>query len=211
MAGPKDKQTPPTEPFKQAIAACMKAIAKTPEMEVAFASDRPVLAGTKARLPEPPRKMTLRDAAILRGLGDSMALKLACHDVGVHRSMQPEGRNARAVFEAVEQARCEAIGSRRMAGVAQNLTAMLDDLRSSRPARAVLLSETSMSDNAAVELPEIEFMRGGSISANMQRITLENILWALHTMAEEVTISPELAKPARAAVQRMLDTSNVRV
>ena len=127
MAGPKDKQTPPTEPFKQAIAACMKAIAKTPEMEVAFASDRPVLAGTKARLPEPPRKMTLRDAAILRGLGDSMALKLACHDVGVHRSMQPEGRNARAVFEAVEQARCEAIGSRRMAGVAQNLTAMLDD------------------------------------------------------------------------------------
>jgi quinolinate synthase len=92
-----------------------------------------------------------------------------------------------------------------------DLTAMLDDLRSSRPARAVLLSETSMSDNAAVELPEIEFMRGGSISANMQRITLENILWALHTMAEEVTISPELAKPARAAVQRMLDTSNVRV
>ncbi|MCW1841229.1 cobaltochelatase subunit CobT [Prosthecomicrobium hirschii] len=127
MAGPKDNKTPPTEPFKQAIAACMKAIAKTPEMEVAFASDRPVLAGTKARLPEPPRKMTLRDAAILRGLGDSMALKLACHDVGVHRSMQPEGRNARAVFEAVEQARCEAIGSRRMAGVAQNLTAMLDD------------------------------------------------------------------------------------
>lgn len=127
MAAAKDKATPPTEPFKQALTACMKAIAKTPELEVGFASDRPVLAGTKARLPEPPRKMTARDAAILRGIGDSMALKLACHDVQVHRTMQPEGRNARAVFEAVEQARCEAIGSRRMAGVAANLTAMLDD------------------------------------------------------------------------------------
>ncbi|MEJ1160358.1 cobaltochelatase subunit CobT [Prosthecomicrobium sp. N25] len=127
MAAPKDKTTPPTEPFKQALAACMRAIAGVPELEVGFAADRPTLAANKARLPEPPRKMSQRDAAILRGIGDSMALKLACHDAGLHRTMQPEGRNARAVFEAVEQARCEAIGSRRMAGVAQNLSAMLDD------------------------------------------------------------------------------------
>lgn len=126
MAAPKDK-TPPTEPFKQAVAATMRAISGRDDLEVGFASDRPVLAGTKARLPEPPRKMSQRDAAILRGLGDSMALRLACHDNAVHRTMQPEGRNARAVFEAVEQARCEAIGSRRMAGVAANITAMLDD------------------------------------------------------------------------------------
>lgn len=127
MAAPKDKSTPPTEPFKQALAACIRAISGEPELEVAYASDRPTIAGTKVRLPEPPRKMSARDAAILRGLGDSMALKLACHDQAVHRTMQPEGRNARAVFEAVEQARCEAIGSRRMAGVAQNLATMLDD------------------------------------------------------------------------------------
>lgn len=92
-----------------------------------------------------------------------------------------------------------------------DLAAMVDYLRSSKPARAVLLTECSMSDNTAIELPEIEFMRGGSISSNMKRITLENILWSLHTMSEEVTISPELAKPARAAVQRMLDASKVRV
>lgn len=98
-----------------------------------------------------------------------------------------------------------------LADFSGDLAAMLDYLRSSKTARAVLLSEASMSDNAAVELPGIEFMRGGSISANMKRITLENILWALHTMTEEVAISPELAKPARAGVQRMLDVSKVRV
>ena len=57
----------------------------------------------------------------------SIALKLACHDPGVHRKLVPGGQTARAVFEAVEQARVEAIGARRMSGVAKNLTAMLDD------------------------------------------------------------------------------------
>ena len=56
-----------------------------------------------------------------------MALRLACHDAKVHRRFNPEGRQARAIFEAVEQARCEAIGSRRMDGVKTNLAAMLQD------------------------------------------------------------------------------------
>ena len=58
---------------------------------------------------------------------NSIALKLACHDPGVHRKLVPGGQTARAVFDAVEQARVEAIGARRMSGVAKNLTAMLDD------------------------------------------------------------------------------------
>ena len=71
--------------------------------------------------------MTRRDAAIVRGHADSIALKLACHDPKVHRKLMPGNPQARGVFEAVEQARVEAIGARRMAGVAKNLTAMLDD------------------------------------------------------------------------------------
>ncbi|MDE2468557.1 MAG: cobaltochelatase subunit CobT [Bradyrhizobium sp.] len=117
----------PTEPFKRAVTSCLRAIAKTPELEVTFASERPGLAPGKARLPEPARKMTRRDAAIVRGHADSIALKLACHDPKVHRKLMPGNPLARGVFEAVEQARVEAIGSRRMAGVAKNLTAMLDD------------------------------------------------------------------------------------
>src|SRR6201998_492495 len=102
----------PTEPFKRAVTACLRAIAKKPELEVAFASERPGLSPGKARLPEAAAKVTMVDAA---------------HDPKVHRKLMPGNPQARGVFEAVEQARVEALGSRRMAGVAKNLTAMLDD------------------------------------------------------------------------------------
>ncbi len=117
----------PTEPFKRALADCLRAIAKTPDLEVTYAPERPGLAGGKARLPEPPRRLSAHDAAIVRGHADAIALRLACHDVAVHRRLAPDGHQARAVFDAVEQARVEAIGSRRMQGVATNLSAMLDD------------------------------------------------------------------------------------
>src|SRR3954469_24046804 len=117
----------PTEPFKRAVTGCLRAIARKPELEVSFAAERPGIVGGKARLPEPPRKVTGPDAAIVRGPAASIALKLACHDPMVHRKLVPGGQQARAVFDAVEQARVEAIGARRMAGVAKNLSAMLDD------------------------------------------------------------------------------------
>src|SRR5438552_14471089 len=117
----------PTEPFKRAVTGCLRAIARKPELEVAFAAERPGIVGGKARLPEPPRKLSGPDAAIVRGHADSIALKLACHDPKVHRKLVPGGQQAKAVFEAVEQARVEAIGARRMEGVASNLAAMLDD------------------------------------------------------------------------------------
>ena len=117
----------PAEPLKRAISGAMKAIARKPEMEIVFAADKPSLVGERARLPEPPRKLSANDVAILRGHSDSMALRLACHDASVHRRAAPEGDAARAVFDAVEQARVECIGSRRMAGMAGNLGAMLED------------------------------------------------------------------------------------
>jgi cobaltochelatase CobT len=117
----------PTEPFKRAVAVCVRAIAGKGDIEVAFAAERPGLAANKVRLPEPPRRLNEREAAIVRGHADSIALRLACHDPAVHRKLAPGGQQARAVFEAVEQARVEAIGSRRMGGVKKNLAAMLDD------------------------------------------------------------------------------------
>src|SRR5262249_50805890 len=98
----------PTEPFKRAVTGCLRAIARKPELEVAFAAERPGIVAGKARLPEPPRKLTGAEAAIVRGHADSIALKLACHDPLVHRKLVPGGQQARAVFEAVEQARVEA-------------------------------------------------------------------------------------------------------
>lgn len=125
---PGEKKEAPAEPLKRSIAGTMKAIARKPDLEVAFASDRPVLMGQeKARLPEPPRRLTLQDVAILRGNADAMALRLACHDTTLHRRLAPEGQAARAVFDAVEQARVESIGSRRMTGISSNISAMLED------------------------------------------------------------------------------------
>ncbi|SHF53047.1 cobaltochelatase CobT subunit [Kaistia soli DSM 19436] len=115
------------EPLKRAVAGCVRAISGKADLEVTFSNDRPVLTGLRARLPEPGRKPTAQEIAVTRGLGDSMALRLACHDQALHRSVAPEGKNARAVFDAVEQARVEAIGARRMDGVAGNLAAMLED------------------------------------------------------------------------------------
>ncbi|WP_029075543.1 cobaltochelatase subunit CobT [Kaistia adipata] len=116
-----------TEPFKRAVAGCVRAISGKPDLEVSFSNDRPILTGLRARLPEPARKPTAAEVAVTRGLGDSMALRLACHNDAIHRAAAPEGKNARAVFDAVEQARVEAIGARRMDGVAGNLAAMLED------------------------------------------------------------------------------------
>src|SRR6185369_6728408 len=64
---------------------------------------------------------------IVRGEADAMALRLRHHDDGVHSKRQPAGQMSRAIFNAVEQARCEAIGARTMAGVASNLGAALEE------------------------------------------------------------------------------------
>jgi cobaltochelatase CobT len=123
-ASPKEA---PAEPFKRAVIGTMRAISGKTELDVSFANDRPALLGDRARLPEPPRKMTAQDAAVLRGHADSMALRLSCHNDSIHRRLLPGGQTARAVYDAIEQARCESIGARRMEGVAANLSAMLDD------------------------------------------------------------------------------------
>ena len=58
-----------------------------------------------------------------------------------------------------------------------------------------------MSDNVAAETEGVEFLRGCNLCPHMKRITLENILWSLHTMTEEVTVAPEHIGPARAAIE----------
>jgi cobaltochelatase CobT len=113
-----------TEPLRQAIAGCVRSVAGDSEVEVTFANERPGLAGERMRLPEISKKPTAQEIAITRGLGDSMALRLACHDSDVHATMSPQGPDARVIFDAVEQARVESIGALRMPGMASNMRAM---------------------------------------------------------------------------------------
>lgn len=124
MSSPKDDRA---ERFKGVLGTAMKTIALDPELAVSFGNDQPVLTGHKARLPQISAATTLKDIAITRGLSDSFALRLANHKDDIHNRYLPQGKNARAMFEAVEQARIEAIGANAMPGVAMNLSAMLDD------------------------------------------------------------------------------------
>ncbi|MBB1249169.1 cobaltochelatase subunit CobT [Rhizobium sp. G21] len=133
MAGPGDnsKARPGAavdlEPFRRALTGCIRSVAESAEVEVAFANDRPGFAGDRMRLPELSKRPTAQELAIVRGLGDSMALRKACHDERLHTQFAPQGQDARAIYDAVEQARVEALGASRMAGMAANLSSMLTD------------------------------------------------------------------------------------
>lgn len=82
--------------------------------------------------------------------------------------------------------------------------AMIDYVATKKPKKVMLLTECSMSDNVAVQHPELEFVRPCNLCPHMKRITLGNIRHSLETMTHEVTIDPSVAERARAAVERML-------
>ena len=81
---------------------------------------------------------------------------------------------------------------------------MIDHLAQSKPRRVVMITECSMSDNVAVNFPEIQFTRPCNLCPHMKRITLQNILWSLQTMQHQIEIEPSIAERARRAVQRMV-------
>ena len=116
-----------TEPLKQSVASAMRAIAQDHDIEITYGNDKPGMTGNAVRLPDFPTRPTRRNVEVTRGLADSMALRRAKHDTDVHARLLPTGDQARAVFDAVEQARCEAIGANAMPGVASNLHAMLEE------------------------------------------------------------------------------------
>ncbi|WP_160011797.1 cobaltochelatase subunit CobT [Rhizobium sp. 18055] len=115
------------EPLRRAITGSVRAIAGDSEVEVTFANERPGMTAERIRLPELSKRPTAHELAVTRGLGDSMALRLACHDEKVHATMAPQGSDARAIFDAVEQARVESIGALRMEGMAANMRSMTEE------------------------------------------------------------------------------------
>jgi quinolinate synthase len=84
---------------------------------------------------------------------------------------------------------------------------MIDYVEERRPARVLLVTECSMSDNVATAHPDIDFVRPCNLCPHMKRITLENILASLEFLRPAVEIAPDLAEPARRAVARMLELS----
>ncbi len=145
----------PLDPFKRAVTMTTRSIAADSAMEVVFTSEPPGLAGKTARLPEPSRVPSKTEIAVIRGHADAAALSVACHDASLHESLAPSGGEARDVFEAIEQARVEAIGAQRMQGVAANLAARMEQrYERSRFAEVADRSEAPLPDALALLVRE---------------------------------------------------------
>ncbi len=117
----------PLDVFRRTTAATVRAIAERDDINFTYAPRGQGLVGKEVKVTLPARNLPAEDAALVRGEADAAALRLRHHDGGLHAHARPRSQEAREIFDAVEQARCEALGMRRMAGVAQNLDAALEE------------------------------------------------------------------------------------
>lgn len=140
----------PVEPFKRAVTAAIRAIARDSELDVTFGSEDAAGSG-RTRLPTPSRELEQGEVANVRGCGDAVALWRRFHDNRTHAMFRPAGATAKAVFEAAEQARVESLGSNRMLGVSNNLDAMLED-------RCRARGYANVTDPGEALLPEVVSM-----------------------------------------------------
>ncbi len=117
----------PADPFKKALSEAMRAMADSPDLTVSYSVDPAGLTADAARLPQVSRRMTADEVLLARGTADAFALKLRFHNEATHRKYAPAGEVAVAVYEAMETARCEAMGARAMPGTARNIDARIAD------------------------------------------------------------------------------------
>ena len=120
------KPESPSEPFKRALAHAARSLAELPDLEVVFGGEGPSLVGHRAVLPHPPKDLTSKEAARIRGVADQMALRLAHHDAAAHARLKPVNAAGSVLFEALEQARTDAIGANALGGVRTNLEVLLE-------------------------------------------------------------------------------------
>ncbi len=122
MSKPNDN---PADPFKKALSEATKVMANDPELTVSYSVDPSGLAGDQMRLPQVSRRMTRDEVLLARGTADALAMHRRYHDEGVHARYRPAGRMAQDLYEAMETARCEAMGARDMPGTAGNIDAKI--------------------------------------------------------------------------------------
>ena len=136
----------PIENFRLVLGGTARAMAHETEVELSFTAEAPSSSYKQIRVPMPSRNLPPQAVAEARGFADGFALKLRHHDQLIHDRTAPAEPVARAVHDAVEQARVEAIGSRAMAGVRANLGQALEmRLRSDPLVRARVREEVPLS------------------------------------------------------------------
>ena len=115
----------PADSFKKALAEATKTMAHDPDLTVTYSVDPPGMSGDAMRLPQVSRRMTREEVLLARGTADAFALRRRYHDEATHTRYQPTGQMAKELYEAMETARCEAVGARAMPGTAGNIDAKI--------------------------------------------------------------------------------------
>ncbi|HQY44740.1 MAG TPA: cobaltochelatase subunit CobT [Paracoccaceae bacterium] len=115
----------PADPFKKALAEATRTMADEPELTVTYSVDPPGMTGDTMRLPQVSRRLTRDEVLIARGTADAFALRRRYHDDGVAAKYLPQGQMARDLYDAMETARCEAVGARDMPGTLGNIDAKI--------------------------------------------------------------------------------------
>ncbi|NNJ67856.1 MAG: cobaltochelatase subunit CobT [Boseongicola sp.] len=115
----------PADPFKKALAEATKVMANDPELGVSFTVDPPGMNQEGVRLPQVTRRMTRDEVLLARGTADGYALRRRYHNAATHAKYAPDGEMARNIYEAMEVARCEAVGADDMPGTAGNIDARI--------------------------------------------------------------------------------------
>ncbi len=145
----------PLDRFRAVLAGTARAIAAEPEVELAYTADTPVQSGKHLKVPMPARQLPAAQVAEARGFADGFALRLRHHDTALHARAAPGEAVARSVFDAIEGARVEALGSRGYAGITDNLAVALDvRLRSDPITRARGRDEVPLSTALALIVRE---------------------------------------------------------
>jgi len=114
-------QDTPLDRFRDVLRGTSRAIAAEPEVELAFTADAPAASGKHIKVPMPARALPADQVAEARGVADGFALRMRHHDTTLHSRAAPQDAVARAVFDAVEHARVDALGSAGYAGIEANL------------------------------------------------------------------------------------------
>jgi cobaltochelatase CobT len=115
----------PADPFKKALADATRTMADDSEMTVTFSVDPAGMTKEGVRLPQVSRRMSRDEVLLARGTADAFALRRKYHNEATASRYAPTGQLARDIYEAMELARCEAVGARAMPGTASNIDAKI--------------------------------------------------------------------------------------
>ncbi|MEO3414747.1 cobaltochelatase subunit CobT [Roseovarius sp. CAU 1744] len=136
----------PADPFKKALAEATKVMADDSELSVTYSVDPSGVSGDAMRLPQVSRRMTRDEVLMARGTADALALRHKYHDAAINARYNPQGQMAQELYDAMETARCEAVGARVMPGTASNIDSKIE-------AEALRLGYDQVNEAAQVPLP----------------------------------------------------------